>query len=95
MISAREKPRLGNVSINSLPFLTLVPPTRPETQGAERNRHLLHPNATRPMPAGKVLLYVIAARGNWRDADTVPEVLRDLEQRFGLKRVLFVGDTSI
>jgi len=29
------------------------------------------------------------------DDDTVPEVLRDLEQRFGLKRVVFVGDTSI
>jgi hypothetical protein len=47
------------------------------------------------MLAGKVLLYVIAAEGNWRDDDTVPEVLRDLEQRFGLKRVVFVGDTSI
>jgi hypothetical protein len=31
-------------------------------------------------------------KGNWRDAKTVPEVLSDLEQRFGLKRVVFVGD---
>jgi transposase len=30
--------------------------------------------------------------GNRRDANTVPDVLRDLEQRFGLKRVVFVGD---
>ena len=47
------------------------------------------------MPAGKVLLYLIAARGNWRDADTVPEVLRDLEQRFGLKCVVFVDDRGM
>jgi hypothetical protein len=25
---------------------------------------------------------------------TLPEVLRDLEQRFGLKRVVFVGDLA-
>src|SRR5262245_26299683 len=56
MISVREKPRLGNVSINSLPFLTLTPRTRPATQGWDGNRHLLQPNATRPMLAGKVLL---------------------------------------
>jgi transposase len=30
--------------------------------------------------------------GSRRDAKTVPEVLRDLEQRFGLRRVVFVGD---
>jgi hypothetical protein len=30
-----------------------------------------------------------------RDADTVPEVLRDLEQRFGLRRVVFVGDRGM
>jgi transposase len=34
-------------------------------------------------------------QGNWRDANTVPEVLRDLEQRFGLKRVVFVGDRGM
>ena len=34
-------------------------------------------------------------RGNWRDAKTVPEVLSDLEQRFGLKRVVFVGDRGM
>lgn len=34
-------------------------------------------------------------QGNWRDAKTVPEVLRDLEQRFGLKRVVFVGDRGM
>jgi transposase len=33
--------------------------------------------------------------GNWRDAKTVPEVLNDLEQRFGLKRVVFVGDRGM
>jgi transposase len=33
--------------------------------------------------------------GNWRDAKTVPDVLRDLEQRFGLKRVVFVGDRGM
>jgi transposase len=33
--------------------------------------------------------------GNRRDAKTVPEVLRDLEQRFGLKRVVFVGDRGM
>jgi hypothetical protein len=30
--------------------------------------------------------------GNRRGAKTVPEVLHDLEARFGLKRVVFVGD---
>jgi len=34
-------------------------------------------------------------QGNWRDAKTVPEVLSDLEQRFGLKRVVFVGDRGM
>jgi transposase len=33
--------------------------------------------------------------GNWRDAKTVPEVLRDLEQRFGLERMVFVGDRGM
>jgi transposase len=33
--------------------------------------------------------------GNWRDAKTVPTVLTDLEQRFGLKRVVFVGDRGM
>jgi transposase len=33
--------------------------------------------------------------GNWRDARTVPAVLRDLEQRFGLNRVVFVGDRGM
>jgi transposase len=33
--------------------------------------------------------------GNWHDAKTVPEVLDDLEQRFGLKRVVFVGDRGM
>jgi transposase len=33
--------------------------------------------------------------GNWRDAKTVPEVLNDLEQRFGLNRVVFVGDRGM
>ena len=33
--------------------------------------------------------------GNRRDCKTVPDVLRDLEQRFGLKRVVFVGDRGM
>ena len=33
--------------------------------------------------------------GNWRDAKTVPQVLRDLEQRFGLRRIVFVGDRGM
>jgi len=33
--------------------------------------------------------------GNRRDAKTVPDVLRDLEGRFGLKRVVFVGDRGM
>jgi transposase len=34
-------------------------------------------------------------RGNLRDSSTVVEVLEDLEQRFGLKRVIFVGDRGM
>jgi transposase len=33
--------------------------------------------------------------GNRRDANTVPDVLRDLEERFGLKRIIFVGDRGM
>jgi len=33
--------------------------------------------------------------GNRRDAKTVPDVLRDLEQRFGLGRIVFVGDRGM
>jgi transposase len=33
--------------------------------------------------------------GNRRDAMTVPDVLSDLEQRFGLKRIVFVGDRGM
>jgi transposase len=33
--------------------------------------------------------------GNKRDAKTVPEVMRDLEQRFGLKRIVFIGDRGM
>ena len=33
--------------------------------------------------------------GNWRDAKTVPQVLRDLEERFGLQRIVFVGDRGM
>src|SRR6266540_5616482 len=33
--------------------------------------------------------------GNWRDAKTVPGVLDDLETRFGLRRVVFVGDRGM
>jgi len=34
-------------------------------------------------------------RGNMRDATTVTEVLEDLQQRFGLRRVVFVGDRGM
>ncbi|HXL83288.1 MAG TPA: IS1634 family transposase [Casimicrobiaceae bacterium] len=33
--------------------------------------------------------------GNRRDAKTVPDVLRDLDQRFGLERIVFVGDRGM
>jgi transposase len=34
-------------------------------------------------------------RGNARDATTVPAVLKDLDRRFGLRRVVFVGDRGM
>lgn len=34
-------------------------------------------------------------KGNWRDAMTVKQVVADLEQRFGLRRVVFVGDRGM
>lgn len=34
-------------------------------------------------------------QGNWRDAKTVKQVLDDLDQRFGLRRVVFVGDRGM
>jgi transposase len=33
--------------------------------------------------------------GNWRDSNTVGDVLDDLESRFGLRRVVFVGDRGM
>lgn len=33
--------------------------------------------------------------GNWRDSKTVPSVLSDLKKRFGLGRVVFVGDRGM
>ena len=33
--------------------------------------------------------------GNWRDAKTVPDVLSDLDKRFGIKRMVFVGDRGM
>ena len=33
--------------------------------------------------------------GNKRDAKTVPDVVRDVEQRFGIKRMVFVGDRGM
>ena len=33
--------------------------------------------------------------GNWRDSTTVAEVLEDLQARFGLRRVVFVGDRGL
>jgi len=34
-------------------------------------------------------------KGNWRDAQTVKQVVEDLDQRFGLRRVVFVGDRGM
>jgi transposase len=34
-------------------------------------------------------------QGNWRDSTTVPQVLGDIERRFGLRRVVFVGDRGM
>lgn len=34
-------------------------------------------------------------KGNWRDATTVKHVVEDLDQRFGLRRVVFVGDRGM
>lgn len=33
--------------------------------------------------------------GNWRDSTTVPAVLTDIRDRFGLRRVVFVGDRGM
>jgi len=33
--------------------------------------------------------------GNWRDSKTVPGVIADLEKRFGLRRIIFVGDRGM
>ena len=33
--------------------------------------------------------------GNQRDSSTVPSVLKDVEERFGLRRVVFVGDRGM
>ena len=33
--------------------------------------------------------------GNWRDSTTVPAVLKDISDRFGLRRVVFVGDRGM
>jgi transposase len=34
-------------------------------------------------------------RGNMRDSETVPKILEDLKNRFGLRRVVFVGDRGM
>ena len=34
-------------------------------------------------------------QGNWRDSKTVEKVLQDLQARFGLRRVVFVGDRGM
>jgi transposase len=34
-------------------------------------------------------------KGNWRDSKTVRQVLDDLQERFGLRRVVFVGDRGM
>lgn len=34
-------------------------------------------------------------QGNWRDAKTVPNVVSDVEKRFGLKRIILVGDRGM
>jgi transposase len=33
--------------------------------------------------------------GNWRDATTVPTILSDLAERFGLRRIILVGDRGM
>lgn len=33
--------------------------------------------------------------GNWRDSTTVPAVLKDIGERFGVRRVVFVGDRGM
>jgi hypothetical protein len=59
--------------------------------GKPRNRQVL---VGLVMVDGWPLAHHVFA-GNRRDANTVPDVLRDLDQRFGLKRVVFVGDRGM
>jgi transposase len=59
--------------------------------GKPRNRQVL---VGLVMVVGWPIAHHVFA-GNRRDAKTVPEVLRDLEQRFGLERIVFVGDRGM
>jgi transposase len=59
--------------------------------GKPRNRQVL---VGLVMVDGWPLAHHVFA-GNWRDAMTVPSVLEDLEKRFGLARVVFVGDRGM
>src|SRR5262245_9248682 len=59
--------------------------------GKPRNRQIL---VGLVMVDGWPLAHHVFA-GNWRDAKTVPSVLEDLEKRFGLRRLVFVGDRGM
>jgi transposase len=59
--------------------------------GKPRNRQVL---VGVVMVDGWPLTHQVFA-GNWRDAKSVPQVLEDLAQRFGLRRVVFVGDRGM
>ncbi|MFQ5859714.1 MAG: IS1634 family transposase [Anaerolineae bacterium] len=60
-------------------------------EGRPRNRQVL---VGLVMVDGWPIAHHVFA-GNWRDAKTVPKVLEDLRQRFGLRRVVFVGDRGM
>ena len=60
-------------------------------EGKPRNRQVL---VGLVMIEGWPLAHHVFA-GNWRDASTLPEVLKDLQQRFGLARVILVGDRGM
>ena len=60
-------------------------------EGKPRNRQVL---VGLVMIEGWPLAHHVFA-GNWRDASTLPDVLKDLQQRFGLARVILVGDRGM
>ena len=60
-------------------------------EGKPRNRQVL---VGLVMIEGWPLAHHVFA-GNWRDASTLPDVMKDLQQRFGLARVILVGDRGM